>query len=166
MCSPSVSSISLLAATFLLALVACTQHVAPPAQTTDSRATAEASVRSAVEDFKQTISHRDVDKILAFYTTDGWQMTQSGAIARTEAERRAFWQALEAMPAPFDIVDVTDRIEVARSGDLAVQSGEYRQLFVKKPGDVKSVPQRFITSWRRQADGSWKVSSSMATLAE
>jgi ketosteroid isomerase-like protein len=147
-------------------LVACAQRVAPPAQTTDTSAAAEASVRLAVEDFKKTISHRDIDKILAFYAPDGWQMTQRGVIARTEAERRAFWQALEALPAPFDIVDVVDRIEVAKSGDLAVQSGEYRQLFVKKPGDVKSVPQRFITSWRKQPDGSWKVSSSMATLAD
>jgi ketosteroid isomerase-like protein len=106
-----------------------------------------------------------VDRILTFYTTDGWQMTQSGQIARTEAERRAFWQAIQALPVAFNIVDVTGRIEVARSGDLAVQIGEYRQQFVKTPGDVKSIPQRFVTSWRKQPDGSWKVSASMATLA-
>jgi ketosteroid isomerase-like protein len=166
MYSPSVGSVRLVTTTCLLMLAACAQRVAPLPPTTDTRAADEASVRKAVEDFKTTIGRRDVDKILAFYTTDGWQMTQSGLIARTEAERRAFWQAIEARPVPYDIVDVADRIEVAKSGDLAVQSGEYRQLFVRKPGDVRSVPQRFMTSWRKQPDGSWKVSASMATLAD
>jgi ketosteroid isomerase-like protein len=149
----------------LVTLLSCAQQPAPLPNSTDTRTADEASVRAAVEDFRNVIRRHDVDKILAFYTTDGWQMTQSGTIARTDAERRAFWQALEALPVAFDIVDVTGRIEVAKSGDVAVQIGEYRQLFTRVPGDVKSIPQRFMTSWRKQPDGSWRVSASMATLA-
>jgi len=148
-------------------LIGCAPTTPPAAsapETRDTRAGDEAKVRAAVEDFKRAIATRDLDAILAFYTDDGWQLAENGAIARTAADRRAFWQTIESLPIASDVVDVADRVEVARSGDLAVQYGEFRQILSNKAGDTKSVPQKFITAWRKQSDGRWKVSASMATI--
>ena len=156
----------ILPACLLLLLAACTQSAAPAApKTTDSRASGEEAVRAAVERFKIAIGKRDVDRILSFYTTDGWQLALNGPIARTDEERRAFWKGMDALPISQDAVDVSDRIELAESGDLAVQYGEFRQFWSDGKGNFKSVPQKFMTTWRKQADGSWKVSASMATVA-
>ena len=153
------------AITMLLALAACAQSTAPPAPVAkDLRTPAEADVRAAVESFKKAITARDVDRILAFYASDGWQLPQNGPIAQTESDRRALWTVLTHLPIAQDAVDVSDRIDVADSGDLAVQYGEFRQETVDAKGSFKSVPQKFITAWRRQADGTWKISASMASV--
>jgi ketosteroid isomerase-like protein len=152
------------AVTCLLMLVACTKSSTPAAPTTGSRAAAELGLRHAVEDFRSAINKRDLNRILDFYAPDGWQLAENGSIARTDAERRRYWQAIEALPIAQDIVDVTDRIELAASGDLAVQYGEFRQVFTDGKGGFKSVPQKFINSWRKGPAGQWQVIVSMATV--
>jgi ketosteroid isomerase-like protein len=153
-----------LAVTCLLALIACTQTSAPTAPPTDMRASNEASVRADVEGFKSAIGRRDVERILSFFAEDGWQLPPNGPIARTAAERRAVWMVLANLPISQDAVDVADRIDIAESGDLAVQYGQFRQVMVDGKGNFKSLPQKFITSWRKQPDGSWKISASMASV--
>ena len=157
-------TVTLVVGTGLLALAACTQSTPSKPPPVDTLAADEASVRGASERFRSAIGIRDVDRILSFYMADGWQLAESGAIARTADERRAFWKAIEALPIASDIVDVADRIEVARSGDLAVQYGEFRQVITDGKGNFSSVPQKFVNTWRKQPDGSWKVSASMATV--
>ena len=149
----------------VLLLAACAQPAAPAPQSKDTRAATEETVRATVERFKIAIGKRDVDRILSFYTADGWQLALNGPIARTDDERRTFWKGMDALPISQDAVDVSDRIELADSGDLAVQYGEFRQFWSDGKGNFKSVPQKFMTTWRRQADGTWKVSASMATVS-
>jgi ketosteroid isomerase-like protein len=160
----AIGTIRVLAVTCLLTLVACTQANAPTAQLKDVRPAREVDVRAAVEDFKSAISRRDVDKILTFYAADGWQIPPSGEIARTDAERRALWTAITSLPIAQDAIDVADRIDMAESGDLAVQYGEFRQVMFDGKGNYKSLQQKFVTSWRRQSNGIWKITVSMATV--
>ncbi len=164
MYSSTLATARLLTVTCLFTLVACAQTTTPASQPADTRAANETSVRAAVERFKSAISRRNVDGILTFYASDGWQLPQNGPIARTEAERRALWTTLAGLPLAQDAVDVADRIDMAESGDLAVQYGEFRQVMVDGKGNFKSIPQKFVTSWRKQPDGSWKISASMATV--
>jgi uncharacterized protein (TIGR02246 family) len=155
---------ALLSCASLLALGACRPPAATVQQAVDTRAGDEASVRTTAEAFKAAIGTHDADKILSFYAPDGWQLAESSNIARTAEEIRAFWKAVENLPIANDIVDVADRVEVARSGDLAVQYGEFRQVMTDSKGGFSSVSQKFITTWRKQPNGSWKVSASMSTV--
>jgi ketosteroid isomerase-like protein len=148
----------------LLIVAACTQGTAPVAPTADTHAADSAGVRAAAEKWQAAIGARSIDAILSYYTEDGWQLAQNGPIARNADERRAFWQAISALPVASDIVNVADRVEVAHSGELAVQYGEFRQIISDKTGASTSVPQKFITTWRKQQDGSWKVTASMASV--
>ena len=148
----------------LLALSACGPGMGPSSSDSDTRSGDAAQVRAAAARWENAIGARNLDAILSFYTDDAWQLAELGPIARTPEERRAFWQAIESLPVANDTVNVSDRITVARSGDLAVQYGEFRQIISDRTGASTSLPQKFINTWRKQADGSWKVSASMSSV--
>ena len=145
-------------------IAACQFGSAPVTGTVDDRAVEEANVRTAAARWEKAIAVHDIDGILSFYTDDGWQLPANGAIARDVEQRRAFWKTIEALPVATDTVDVVDRIEVAESGDLAAQYGEFRQIITDRTGASTSVPQKFVNVWRKDADGNWKVAASMATV--
>ena len=147
-----------------LLLSACMQGNSPSASGSDSRSEDAAQVRAAAAKWESAIGTRNIDGILSFYSDDAWQLAETGPIARTQDERRAFWKAVESQPVANDTVNVSDRITVAQSGDLAVQYGEFRQIISDKTGASTSVPQKFMNTWRKQADGSWKVAASMSTV--
>jgi len=153
-----------LAMTAALLVSACAPGGAPVGSSADTLAMDAANVRAAADKFKRAIGGHDLETILSYYVDDGVQLAENGPAARSAAERRAFWQAIDALPIASDIVDVSDRIEVARSGELAVQYGEFRQLMSNKTGATSSEPQKFMNAWRKQPDGSWKVSASMSTV--
>ena len=153
------------AGSVLLALIACTQGgVATSGAEGDSRSGDAAQVRAAAAKWESAIGARNLEAILSVYTDDAWQLAEDGPIARTPEERRAFWTAVETLPVANDTVNVSDRITVARSGELAVQYGEFRQIISDKTGASTSLPQKFINTWRKQPDGSWRVSASMSSV--
>ena len=145
-------------------LGACAQGNLPATSGSDTRIEDTAQVRAAAAKWESAIGTRNIDGILSFYTDDAWQLAEDGPIARTPDERRAFWKAVESQPVANDTVNVSDRITVAGSGDLAVQYGEFRQIISDKTGASRSMPQKFMNTWRKQQDGSWKVSASMSTV--
>ena len=145
-------------------LIACSQGNMPSMSGSDTRVEDAAQVRSAAARWESAIGTRNIEGILSIYTDDAWQLAEIGPIARTPDERRAFWKSVESQPVANDTVNVSDRITVARSGDLAVQYGEFRQIISDRTGASTSVPQKFMNTWRKQADGSWKVSASMSTV--
>lgn len=147
-----------------LVLGACTQGDAPTSSDSDTRIEDAGQVRAAAAKWEGAIGARNIDGILSFYTDDAWQLAEDGQIARTPDERRTFWKAVESQPVASDTVSVSDRVTVARSGELAVQYGEFRQIISNKTGVSTSVPQKFMSTWRKQADGSWKVAASMSTV--
>ena len=152
------------ATTLSAVLGACQFGSAPVTGTVDDRAVDEAQVRTTAARWEKAIAVHDIEGILSFYTDDGWQLPENGAIARDVDQRRAFWKTIEALPVATDTVDVVDRIEVAESGDLAVQYGEFRQVITDRTGASTSVPQKFVNVWRKDMDGDWKVAASMATV--
>jgi ketosteroid isomerase-like protein len=52
--------------------------------------------------------------------------------------------------------DIT-RIEVARSGDLAVEFGTFAMTMNDKKGKPVTENEKYVVTWKKQADGKWKV---------
>ena len=50
-----------------------------------------------------------------------------------------------------------EKVVVARSGDLGYTSGTYIWTFKDASGKPVSDKGKYLTVWRKQADGSWKV---------
>jgi uncharacterized protein (TIGR02246 family) len=132
----------------------------------DTSAQDEAQVRAAAEEWRKAIGARNLDVILGYYAPDAWTVTLDGTVVMTEAGRREFWQSIASMPMVTDTVDVADKIELSMSGELAVQYGQFRQVYADRKGATTSVPQSFMTTWRRMADGSWKVTANMSTVRQ
>ena len=47
--------------------------------------------------------------------------------------------------------------DVLVSGDLAVETGTYEWTMQPKKGKAVDEHGRYLTTWQRQADGSWKI---------
>jgi ketosteroid isomerase-like protein len=49
------------------------------------------------------------------------------------------------------------RVQVAKSGELGYTSGTYQMAFNDPSGKAISDTGKYVTVWKKQSDGSWKV---------
>jgi len=134
----------------LAALAACTP--APPVDTakdTDALRTLEANW---VQQFN---SHQN-DQMLANYDAHAF-VAAPGAPAAIGADAIKQSYASTFTDPGFSIHFAPDRIDVAKSGDMAYTAGRYRQVTTdpKTKAPVVEVGS-YVTVYRKQADGGWK----------
>jgi len=100
---------------------------------------------------------RDVDKLAGHYADDAALANPGVALAADTASRRAAISQFVADPA-LKIEFASDRVLVAKSGDLASSRGHYTMTFTdpatKKP---KTETGSYLTVYRKQPDASWKA---------
>ena len=105
----------------------------------DARA-AEAAIRNASDDWGKAMTARDVDKTVSFYA-DGL---------------RKYWAHLLALPGAGLTCDTT-RVEVARSGELAYETGTCELTTKDLKGKSATEKQKYVVVWKKQAHGLWKA---------
>ena len=148
----------------LAALAACAKEAdtrteaespgAIAAPTTDPAAVRRA-IDSANVALAAALTKEDAAAQVAHYTPDGIVMLSNMPAwkGKDEIQKHA-----AEMFAEFDVKDVkftTQDVEV--SGDLAVETGTYDMTLTPKGGKPMPDTGKYITVWKRQADGSWKV---------
>lgn len=99
-------------------------------------------------------SHDNVDEFLTFLAEDAVFMPADAPAARGEAIGAAYEQLL-AMPG-FALQWQATSAHVAEAGDLGYTLGTY-ELTVAPEGTPVVTVGKYVTLWRKQADGSWKV---------
>jgi uncharacterized protein (TIGR02246 family) len=157
-------SFSLLVATlFIMAIAAAcsdstTKTAAPPP---DTRPADEAAIRAAVIEWSKAAQAKDVNKAVSFYADDALQFHDKGPLAKGKTEIRAGWEQLEAEPGA-NLSFALTGIEVARSGDLAYEYGTFDFASKDKKGKTVDEKGKYVTVWKKQADGSWKVAADIA----
>ena len=141
-----------LGAAFALAGCAQTAPPAPP----DTRAADEAVLRATIKEWAATAQAKDAAKFISFYTDDAVVML---ANAHDMTGLPAIREGVPAMmqdPA-FALSFEPDHVVVARSGDLAYETGPYSMTMTgpdQKPATEKG---HYVAVWRKQGDGTWKV---------
>ncbi len=112
----------------------------------------EAANTKAVEAWR---SNNDIGPMLS-NSEDGAIIMMPGAPAwRGKA---AAGDAMRAMLAQVDMKDMSFRTDdVIVSGDLAVETGAYKWMIGPKGGKLAADSGKYLTIWRRQGDGSWKI---------
>ena len=151
-------------ATVLLAALgaACSappaQPAAPPApaQPPDTRAADEAAIRNHVRDWSAAAKAKDIEKFLSFYAPDGVLMVEMTPDARGTDALREGVTALFKDP-NFALSFETDDVVVARSGDMAYETGHYTLSVTGPNKKPLTQPGNYVVVWRKQADGTWKV---------
>ena len=66
------------------------------------------------------------------------------------------WAPLLALPGP-GLSWKTSSLEIARSGEMAYETGNYNFVTIDKKGKTNDQKGKYVVVWKKQSDGSWKV---------
>jgi ketosteroid isomerase-like protein len=125
--------------------------VGASAQTAD---TAADSVRAADAAWLKVYSAKDLNKSVAFFDDQGSMLSPNDPIATGKAA------ISKLIAGDFSFGELTwqvDKAGVSKSGDLGYTSGRYIFSFKGPSGKPATDNGKYLTVWKKQADGSWKV---------
>jgi ketosteroid isomerase-like protein len=137
----------------LILYAACTQEpVAPP----DTRPADEAAIKAAAADWGKAAAAKDLDKTLSFYADDASMFPPNMPIATGAEARRKVWTELLAAP-DLALSIATTKVESARSGDVAYETGTFEESSKDKKGKPVKVVGKYVVIWKKQPNGQWKA---------
>ncbi|HXQ26439.1 MAG TPA: SgcJ/EcaC family oxidoreductase [Candidatus Acidoferrales bacterium] len=128
--------------------------VAPP----DTRETDAATIRAADADFAKFAAAKDLDKCMSYYADDAVAFAPGLPAMVGKDNIRKFIQGMIAAP-NMQMTFTDQTVDVARSGDLAVDSGSFHATVTDKKGKATTSNGRFVLVWKKQADGSWRIAA-------
>jgi uncharacterized protein (TIGR02246 family) len=138
-------------------LTGCAPAPAPPVAPPDTHDADVKAIKDLEATWVQNFTTKDPDKIATVYADDASVMiTDMPVINGIPAAKTA----LKSMVADknFSITFASDKVDVAKSGDIAYSQGTYTMTSTnpktKKPATDKG---KYVTVFKKQADGSWKV---------
>ena len=125
-------------------------------QAPDSRAADEAAIRAASREWSNAASGKDLEKAVSFYADDATYNPPGAPLAAGKDAIRKVWANVVAIPGG-NLRWVTSKVEVARSGDLAYDTGAYALTKNDASGKPVTATGKYVVVWKKQADGKWKV---------
>jgi uncharacterized protein (TIGR02246 family) len=121
-----------------------------------SRAADQAAIRAASAAWSQASTAKDLDKTISFYADDALQLPEKAPAAKGKENIRKNWAPLLAAPGA-GLSFQTTTVEIARSGELAYETGTYDLVTTDKQGKSSDEEGKYVVVWKKQNDGSWKV---------
>lgn len=100
-------------------------------------------------------SGASVPEILSFWASDAVVMPPDTPPLRGHQEIRAYIEESLNIPG-FSVSWTPEGADVAASGDLGYTHGRNEFSFEGADGEIVRITGRYLTTWRKQADGSWK----------
>ena len=143
-------------------LAACDTGKVPPALPVDTGQIVTA-IKAEEEQWVQDFATKDVDKVSAHYAQDATLMLPGSAAVTGMPEIRKMLAGMFADP-KFILTFSSQKTEVAQSGELAYTRGTY-SLTSTNPKTKQAEIQTgsYVTSFKKQADGSWKAEDDIVT---
>jgi uncharacterized protein (TIGR02246 family) len=143
----------------VLLQVACTQ--APPPAPPDTRAADEKAIRDTEAQWVKDYQAKDVEKGVAHYADDASLLMPGMPIMTGKDTIKGAFKAFLADPA-FALDFSAAKVEVSKGGDIGYTQGAYTMTMTdpktKKPVTEKG---KYVTVYKKQADGSWKAIEDM-----
>lgn len=121
-----------------------------------SRASDEAAIRAASTAWSHAAQAKDLDRAVSFYADDAIEFADKGPLTKGKENIREGWKRMLALPGPGLSFALT-AVEVAKSGDMAYEYGLYDLITTDKKGKTNDEKGKYVTVWKKQGDGSWKV---------
>jgi len=139
-----------------LSTAGCSNQAGVPASPADTRAADEAAIRAATGALEQVVAAKDLDTAVSLYDEAASLFVPKAPAAIGKAAIRLAWQGLLAVPG----VKLTSHItalDIARSGDLAVERGTFEVLATDPQGKPSTETGQLVLVWKKQADGRWRI---------
>jgi ketosteroid isomerase-like protein len=105
--------------------------------------------------FAAAVAEGGSDAWASWFAEDGAMIQERVGEVRGRAAIREFMAALD--DPSFSLRWDPDRADIARSGELGWTTGRYVSERVAPDGSVARSEGLYVSIWRMQADGSWKV---------
>lgn len=121
-----------------------------------ARAADEAAIRAASAAWSQAATAKDLDKAVSFYADDALVLPEKAPAIRGNENIRKDWAPVLALPGP-GLSWRTSALQVARSGELAYETGAYNFVITDKKGKSTDYKGKYLLIWKKQSDGTWKV---------
>jgi uncharacterized protein (TIGR02246 family) len=102
----------------------------------------------------------DPEMLAAIFTDDAVMLSQGGRVFKGRQqilERQK--AAMQSVTRPVKVSVTT--VKIWLDGDTAYETGKYKYEYTEK-GKPTTEEGRYVTTWKRQSDGSWKLSMDMA----
>lgn len=121
---------------------------------------AESSLRAELEQadraFARRVRDTRLDGWVDGFAEDGMVLPADGPIATGPSAIRELFAPLFAEPG-FEISWAPVGAEVASSGDFGYTFGDWRTSMPTAGAEVKEAEGKYVTVWRRDRDGRWRV---------
>jgi uncharacterized protein (TIGR02246 family) len=127
------------------------QVVQPP----DTRDEDETAIQAASKEWSDAEAAKDLPKCLSFYADDAELMRPGSSLFTGKEDLRREWEKILAEPGTSSWTAA--KIEVARSGDLAYETGVYQSKSLDKTKQSVTATGKYVFVWEKQDDGTWKV---------
>jgi ketosteroid isomerase-like protein len=131
----------------VLAILGCTGSSAPAAD--------PSVLVDADRAFARAVAEGGTDAWVSWVAADGAQIVPGAGEIRGRDSIRALMAYLDDPGTKLTWEPV--RAQIAASGDLGWTTGTYESESVGSDGRVQHGQGRYVTVWRKQDDGSWKV---------
>jgi uncharacterized protein (TIGR02246 family) len=126
----------------------------------DTRVADEAAIRASNTEWIASARSKDLEKAVSFYADDACFYPPGAPVATGKEAIRKSWSQLLALPG-LDLRWSSSKVEVARSGDVAFESGSFVLSANNAQGKSETTTGNYVVAWKKQADGKWKVVEDM-----
>jgi uncharacterized protein (TIGR02246 family) len=130
------------------------QAPAPP----DTRAADAAAIQKLDNDWFKAAAAKDLDTCASYYLDDAVIFSPGVPAVVGKGNIRKFLLGMVSAP-NMKLTFLGSTVDVARSGDLAMDHGTVQVTTTDKKGKTVTRTSQAILVWKKQPDGSWKVAA-------
>ena len=139
----------------------CFASACAPAFQGSAASSAESEIRARSQALVAAESRKDVEAALAFWEDDAVVHMEGASAVVGKSGVRPIYQQFFASGFVEFTATITD-IDVARSGELAYETGVNNFTFVRDGRRVVDVG-KYLVVWRRGPDGAWRIAALAVT---
>jgi len=130
-----------------------------PPSASDLLSEAKQAIQKGNAQWSEGWKKGDATMVAAIFADDGVQLTSSGKILRGPQEIAERQKAAMQGADPGVQVTITT-VKIWLDGTTAYETGKYKYEYTEK-GKPAVDEGRYVTIWKRQKDGSWKLAMDM-----
>ncbi len=151
--------LSVLLFAILVILAACNTASQPSsdrAALPDTRVADEAAIRALDADWVKAIASKNLAQATSYYADTAEMYAPNASAASGKDSVQKLCAGMLGLPG-FALTFAPSKVQVARSGDLAYETGEYEMTLNDKKGKPQTVKAKYVVVWGKQSDGNWKA---------